>query len=316
MIENEGPLRIGVIGDDAMARQMLDALEWRTPGVIVVAVANEGSTPNPFALLRAQGATAVCIAGPASERAGAIQEALEAGMHVCCPLPVAGDLSTLDSLILRATAAPDLITYVPNPLRHWLPLRTLHERRKSAGAPISLFASYRTKRDRPGDLFTDLALPMIDLAMWLVEGEVERVQVMAERLFTSGDAPPEGADTALIILRFASGIVATLEIARSLPDSAAQGEELTLEFIGREAVLRATPNNQAITITGGRGTEREDWLPHPALGIIESFVETVRTGASPPQSLLDVRWVLPVLEKVRLGAATGEMVRVGGALRR
>jgi predicted dehydrogenase len=317
MSENQALLRMGVIGHDPLAAQMLDALERRTPGVMAVAVTNAGSTPNSSALLRAHGAAAVCIAGPPAERASAMHDALDAGMHVCCPQPVAGDLSTLDALILRATAAPDLIAYVPNPVRHWLPLHTLHERRKSLGTPISLFATHRTKRSRTGDLFTDLALPLIDMAMWLVEAEVERVQVMAERLFTTGDAAgPEETDTALIMLRFANDVVATLEIARALPDSYPQDEELTVEFMGRDAVLRAMPTNQAITITGATGAERDDWLPHPAISIVNAFVETIRTGASPPQSLVDARWVLPVLEKVRLAAMTGEMVRVGGAIRR
>ncbi len=126
-----------------------------------------------------------------------------------------GDLSTLDSLILRSTETGAMV-YAPNPLRHWLPLATLRERRKTVGAPISLFAAHRTKRDLPGltgDLFTDLVLPLIDYAIWLVESEVERVQVMAERLF-SGERTesPEGADSALIIMRFANGVVATLEV--------------------------------------------------------------------------------------------------------
>ncbi len=69
-------------------------------------------------------------------------------------------------------------------------------------------------------------------------------------------------------------------------------------------------------MTGTMGTTRNDWLPSPATSIVETFVETIRTGASAPQSLLDARWTLPVLEKVRLAAATGEMVRVGGAMRR
>ncbi|HEY8291937.1 MAG TPA: hypothetical protein VIG44_05595, partial [Thermomicrobiales bacterium] len=118
------------------------------------------------------------------------------------------------------------------------------------------------------------------------------------------------------ILRFANGVVATLEVARSLPDNAPQAEEVSVEFLGRDAVLRANPTNQAITVTGTTGIAREDWLPAPAVSIAQTFIETIRTGAPAPQSLLDARWVLPVLEKVRLAAATGEMVRVGGALRR
>lgn len=310
------PLRVAVIGDTPMAGALRDELTNRTPGVEVVAVASEGSTPSPATLTRAMGAQAICIATPIEERAGHIVDALEAGCHVCCPAPVAGDLSTLDSLILRAADA-GVTVYAPSPLRHWLPLATLHERRKIVGAPISLFAAHRTTRARVDDLFTDLALPLIDLALWLVESEVERVQVMAGRLFTDGAADgPDRADTALIVMRFASGVVATLEVARSLPGDFPQAEELSVEYLGRDAVLRANPTNQAVTVTGAAGATREDWLPSPAVSIVQTFIETVRTGAVAPQSLLDARWVLPVLEKVRLAAATGEMVRVGGALRR
>jgi predicted dehydrogenase len=316
MSATDRPLRVAVLGDGPLARPLLDALTYRTPGAQVVAVAAEGSTPNPSAITRAMGAEAVCIAAPVADRAGLIVAALEAGVHVCCPVPVAGDLSTLDGLILRA-AETEAIVYAPNPLRHRPPLATLHERRRTIGAPTSLFAAHRTTHAIAGDLFTDLALPLIDVALWLVEAEVERVQVMAERLFTDGaGAGPDGADAALILLRFANGVVATLEVARSLPDNFPQAEEVSVEFLGRDAVLRANPTNQTVTIAGAGGTAREDWLPSPAVGIARTFVETIRAGVTAPQSLLDARWVLPVLEKVRLAAATGEMVRVGGALRR
>jgi predicted dehydrogenase len=316
MSETTQPLRVAVLGDGPLARPLLDALTYRTPGASVVAIAAEGSTPNPSVLTRAMGADAVCVAAPLGERAGYIVDALEAGVPVCCPAPVAGDISTLDSLILRAADA-GVTVYAPSPLRHWLPLVTMHARRKSVGAPISLFAAYRTTRAQIGDLFTELALPLIDLALWLVESEVERVQVMANRLFTGEVTDsPDSADAALIIMRFANGVVATLEVARSLPDDFPQSEEVAVELLGRDAVLRADPTNQVVTVTGRAGTTRADWLPSPVVSIAQTFVETIRTGAVAPQSLLDARWVLPVLEKVRLAAATGEMVRVGGALRR
>ncbi|HEY7910067.1 MAG TPA: Gfo/Idh/MocA family oxidoreductase, partial [Thermomicrobiales bacterium] len=307
MSATDQPVRVAVLGDGPLARPLLDALTDRTPGARVVAVATEGSTPNPSAITRAMGAEAVCVAAPVADRASLIVAALEAGIHVCCPVPVAGDLSTLDSLILRATET-DAIVYAPNPLRHWLPLATLHERRRTIGAPISLFAAHRTTRAITGDLFTDLALPLIDVALWLVEAEVERVQVMAERLFTDGAGEgPDSADAALILMRFANGVIATLEVARSLPDNSPQAEDVSVEFLGRDAVLRANPTNQAITVTGATGITREDWLPAPAVSIAQTFIETIRTGTPAPQSLLDARWVLPVLEKVRLAAATGEM---------
>lgn len=297
--------RIGVVGIGPVADAYRDAIAYRTPDATLV----PSSAP-----LTTDAVDAVCIVTPTTDRPTLLADAVMAGVHVCCPVPVAGDLSTLDSLILRG-ADSGLVVYAPNPLRHWLPLRTMHERRKNVGTPISLFAARRTTRAVIGDIFTDLALPLIDMALWLVEAEVERVQVMAERLFPSA-GESEGADSALILMRFANNVVATLEVARSLPDNCAQAEEVAVELCGRDAVLRADPTNQAVTITGPTGTVREDWLPHPAISIVATFVETIRTGAVAPQSLLDARWTLPVLEKVRLAAATGEMVRVGGALRR
>lgn len=316
MSAGEGTLRVAVIGDSPPARAMLDELTNRTPGVEVVSVASEGSTPTPATLARAMGVKALCIATPIEERAGDIAAALQAGLHVCCPAPVAGDLSTLDRLILRAADAGVTI-YAPNPLRYRLPLMTLYARRNAAGTPISLFAAHRTTRARAADLFTDLALPLLDYALWLVGSDVERVQVMAGRLFTNGAAAkPEDADSALIVMRFANDVVATLEVARSLPDNAPQTEEISVEYCGRDAVLRAEPTNQAVTVTGTGGITRTDWLSSPAVSIVETFVETIRTRAAAPQSLVDARSALTVLENVRLAAATGEMVRVGGALRR
>src|SRR4051812_50111028 len=84
------PLRIAVLGEGPLARPMLDALTYRTPGAEVVAIASAGSTPNPDALTRAMGADAVCVVGPLAERAGYIADALEAGLPVCCPPPAAG----------------------------------------------------------------------------------------------------------------------------------------------------------------------------------------------------------------------------------
>lgn len=297
--------RVGVVGDGPVADAYRYAITYRTPDATLVP---------PSSPVTTDAMDAVCIVTPTTDRPTLLTDAVTAGVHVCCPVPVAGDLSTLDSLILRG-ADSGLVVYAANPLRHWLPLRTMFERRKNVGAPISLFAASRTTRAITGDIFTDLALPLIDMALWLVEAEVERVQVMAERLFPSA-GESAGADSALILMRFANNVVATLEVARSLPDNAAQAGELAVELCGRDAVLRADPANQAVTISGPTGTVREDWLPHPAISIVETFVETIRTGAVAPQSLLDARWTLPVLEKVRLAAATGEMVRVGGALRR
>ena len=309
------PLRLAVFGDTPLADDFRHALRERVAGVTLVAT--DDATP---AALVGSEADAVIVATTTAARAGFVAAAIERGVPVCCPLPVAGDLSTLDGLIVRAAEA-GVLAFAPNPLRYWLPLTRLHERRGTVGKPAALYAAHRTKRiAEADDLFTDLVLPLVDATLWIVGGVAERVQVMAGRLYDdrTGDRDDTTAlaDTALLLLTFANGLTATLDVARSLPDAAPDAHELLVEYLGMDAVLRATPANMTVEITGTSGTRVVDWLPSPAVAMVETFVAAVRSGQGVPQSLVDARWSLAVLEKVRLAAASGAMVRVGGAVRR
>ncbi len=310
--EQRPPLRVGVVGAGAGAGQYFDALEQRVADVEAVPLF--GVAPDA---LGAVPLDALIVATATPERAAFVAAAVGRGIPTCCPLPVTGDLSTLDGLILAATEA-GVPVFVPNPLRYWSPLHTLHARRRSVGTYSAIWGASRTTRAVAGDIWTDLALPLIDAAWWCAGSEIERVQVMAERLFGATECGDNdhAADAAIMLVRFASGLVATLEVARSLPDTHPQAEELVFELLGWDAILRAVPTNQTVTITNGSGIAQTNWLPTPAAAIAEAFVSAVRDGTPMAQGLLDARWTLPVLEKVRLAAATGEMVRVGGALRR
>jgi len=322
-MNDTAPLRIGVVGDTPLARQFLAALDGRIPGAIGVALSSYGvdvdKDSGDAGTLAGSALDAVIVASPTAERAATVAAAVERGVHVCCPLPVVADLPTLDALIVRAAQA-GVIAFAPNLLRYVLPVTQLYEARRTVGKPAALFAAHRTRYSDnddggSGDLFAELALPLVDLAMWIVGGEVERVQVMAERLFAP-EHTPDGADTALMLLRFAGGLTATLEAARSLPDTAPHADELLVEYLGLDAVLRATPANLAVTVIGREGVRAESLLATPAPAVAEAFVAAIRGGQGAPQSLVDARWSLAVLEKIRLAAVTGEMVRVGGAVRR
>ncbi len=315
------PLRLAVFGHTALADDFRRALRERVAGVSLV---EAGDAP-PVALADVD-ADAVIVAAETAARAGLVAAAIGRGLPVCCPLPVAGDLPTLDGLIVRAAEA-GVLAFAPNPLRHWLPLAHLHERRGAVGKPAALYMAHRTRRmAEAGDLFTDLALPLVDAALWIVGGVAERVQVMAGRLYggdggngerdNGGDGGGDDrlADTALVLLTFAGGLTATLDLSRSLPDAAPQAHELLVEYLGMDVVLRAAPANMAVEITGAGGTRAVDWLPSPAVSMAETFAAALRSGQGVPQSLVDARWSLAVLEKVRLAAATGEMVRVGGGV--
>lgn len=299
-------LRLAVLGDTPLADDCRRTVRERVAGVIVV----ETGDATPADAVRQVEADAVIVATAVAARAGLIAAATARGLHVCCPLPVADDLPTLDGLIVRAAESGRTV-FAPNLLRYWLPLARLHERRKAIGTPAALFAAHRLRRGPDvGDLFTDVALPLVDAALWVIEGVVERVQVMTERLYATDDGP---ADTAILLLTFAGGLTATLEVARSLPEGG-PGEELLVEYLGLDAVLRAAPTNLTVEITGVGGTRAVDWLPSPTVTTVETFVAALRAGQGMPQSLIDARWSLAVLEKIRLAAVTGEMVRVGGGV--
>ena len=247
------------------------------------------------------------VTGDPAGRATILAEAAVRGRALLTLLPPTTTAARLDDLILTAAQGGGRVTCA-NPLRLFPATAEAARllRDKALGQPLALFASVRTK-PAPGDALAELGLPLLDYLVWLVRSEVATIQATAASLF-GGKEP----DTWLLILHFRSGLVATVELARSLPLAFPTATETRIEFLGTEHAVVAEPDNLSITIHAADGATRRDPCgPDVAHALLDEFLPTLRDGAASEQSLVNLRWVMPLIEAARISAAHGDPVAIG-----
>lgn len=238
------------------------------------------------------------------EAAVRVRAALASGKPtICLTLPT--DLAVLDELAALATQHGTMLS-LPNELRYLPATIALREAvvRGDTGPIISVFAAWRTSRAL-ADPLDVLGAALLDLLGWCLPGAIDRVQVLGGPLF----GPKRGA--VALTLRGTDGLVRTVELAASLPVGYEQEDELLIEVLGEEAVLRAEPFNQAITIAGAGRRWRQEWSPETIGPILDAFVAAVRTGQEPPDSPAQLRPTLALLAELRAAAGDGAARVVG-----
>lgn len=164
------------------------------------------------------------------------------------------------------------------------------------GQRIAAYASARAKR-RDGDPLIDLGAPVLDYLLTVLGATVESVLATSERL------AGETTDAWFLTLRFADGLVATVDLGTFLPDSYPLNLELRLEISGTDRVIVADPANVAVTVIGPAGLIRDDAYPESYEDQLRRFAEAVRAGDA--ASLAS-----GVIDAARRSAATGEVVKL------
>lgn len=110
----------------------------------------------------------------------------------------------------------------------------------AAGKLYGLFGSFRVSRETPGEaLPTDALLPLIGIALDLIDDRITRVWATNCSLLANGDAW-------FIHLRTATDILLTLEVLACCAPGAAP--ELLLEITAHDRVLRAEPTRQSVIV--------------------------------------------------------------------
>lgn len=281
-VSTNSPLRISVLGTGARGQAFVTAVREHPDAVLV---GDEAGVSTDY--------DAVLIAGgdepTLAERArGALQRGqavLWAGMPADPAL-----LDELGALATRHGAALSL----PNELRYLPATRAAREAvaRGETGPLLGVFAAWRAARALGPDPFRELALPLLDYLGWCLPGGFTRVQATVAPLF--GPERP----AALLTLRHASGVVATVEIVAP-PAGCVQDDEVTIEILGEEAALRVEPFNQAIAITTAGRSRRVPWHRPAAYPLVDDFVLAVRDGREPPGSPEELRPTLALIEELR-----------------
>ncbi len=247
------------------------------------------------------------VAGDMADRATILAEAAVRGRAVLATSPPAGTLTRLDDLILTASEGGARVA-CPNPWRvvpaTALAARQLRE--PGIGQLLAVFAAHRTKQAM-GDPLVELGLPLLDYLVGALRAEVVQVQATAETLFAT-DGPGE-PDTWLLLLRFRTGLIATVELGRSLPAAFPTDSELRVEFAGSERVVVADAENLGVTTYAGDGSVRRNASgPDAHRALLDGFLPAVRDAQAPEESLVTLRWVMPLIEAARRSAAEGTPV--------
>jgi predicted dehydrogenase len=180
--------------------------------------------------------------------------------------PAAADVQDLVDL---ADAAGDRIASA-NPLRYGLHTRRLVEELQASGDPLETF--FATLRFRPTQLPAHALPGLLDYLADVSHGEIERVASMAY---------PDPT-IQIVSLRYASGVLGSLELGAHLPASFPSASELIVECFCRSHVFHCAPANQAVTVYDAISQRHIDWQPEPADAIVKAFATWLGGGPRPP----------------------------------
>jgi myo-inositol 2-dehydrogenase / D-chiro-inositol 1-dehydrogenase len=268
-------------------------------------------------------ADAVMICSPTPTHAALIERAAAAGKPVFCEKPI--DLS-----VERVRACLAAVERAGVPLmvgfnRRFDPsFRSLHDRLR-AGEIGRLELLTITSRDpapppagyiaSSGGLFRDMMIHDLDMARFLLGEEPVEVYAAASVLVDPAIGAAGDVDTAVVVLRAASGALAQISNSRR----AVYGYDQRIEAHGAAGMLRAG-NARASTVerAGAEGFTVDPALPFfleryaaAYRAELEAFVAAIEAGVRPVPGGTDGLASLVLADAATESAASGKPVRIG-----
>ena len=233
-------LNIGLIGAGRIGRVHVENLVARIPAahLLMVADVNEVAAQecaaqygipqaagNYRAILQNEAIAAVVICSSTDTHARIIEEAADAGRHIFCEKPIAHDLTAIDRALAAVEHAGVKLQIGFN---RRFDANYRRVRQAIAGGEIGdLRLLHITSRDpapppldyirRSGGLFMDMTIHDFDMVRFLTGSEAEEVVTMAAVTVDPAIGAAGDVDTAVILLRFANGVIGTIETAARRP---------------------------------------------------------------------------------------------------
>jgi len=280
--EDRGVIGVGVIGCGRIGRVHLETLS-RASGARVVIVSNptidkaeeaarmfgvDAWTADAHDVIEHPDVEAVWICSPSNVHAEQIHACARAGKHVFCEKPLATTLS-------------DTIAAIRAMERENLKLMTALQRRfdpsfqrvkagilrGEIGDPIVVKLCSRDPAPPPasyvaggGGIFTDMAIHDLDMARFLMASEPTEILASGLNCVSPDirDLPgPEAYDTANMIVRFANGREALIDVCRQAP----YGYDQRIEVLGTRGML--STDNMFPTTANLYTRERVGFADHP-----------------------------------------------------
>ena len=270
-------LNVGVIGAGRIARVHAATLTYRLPNARVAAIADVNlaaaqeaaahfnipvATDDPGQVFADPAIDAVLVCSITSTHAPFIVAAAKAGKHIFCEKPIALDLAQIDEALAAVDAAGVKLQVGFN---RRFDANFARVRKAVAegeiGRPAILHIISRDPGPPPieyakgsGGMFLDMTIHDFDMARFLVGAEVEEIYTQAAVTVDPAIGAIGDVDTAVILMKFADGVIGTIDNCRR----ASYGYDQRVEVLGSKGAI-ATANNypNAATISDGTSVRRD-----------------------------------------------------------
>ena len=268
---NANRLHIGIIGAGRIGKVHAETAAFRLPEVKIVSItdvdrdaaarlANHCAIPvvadSSAEIFADPGVDAVLICSPTGTHAELIAQAARAGKQIFCEKPVALDLAKIDSA-LESVAKAGVKLQIGFNRRFDSNFARVRQAVAGGeiGTPRLLHIISRDPAPPPisyvkvsGGMFLDMTIHDFDMARFLIADEVEEIFVSGGVMVDPEIGAAGDLDTAVIVMRFRNGVIATIDNCRQ----AAYGYDQRVEILGSLGKI-ATENrypNQATVSTG------------------------------------------------------------------
>ncbi len=262
-------LNIGLIGAGRIGRVHAENLSTRVPAANLMMVADVSeqaaqqvaqryripqAVSDYRALLDNPNIDAVLICSATNTHAQIIEEAAQAGKQIFCEKPIALSLATIDGA-LKAVDQAGMKLQIGFNRRFDANYRRVRQaiEQGEIGEPQMLHIISRDPAPPPieyvkvsGGIFLDMTIHDFDMARFLVGSEVEEVYAAGGVMIDPAIGAAGDIDTALIVLRFANGVIGTIDNSRK----AVYGYDQRVEVLGSAGAINTSnnyPNNAVIS---------------------------------------------------------------------
>jgi len=262
-------LHIGVIGAGRIGKVHAETVAFGIPGAKLVSiadldrdaaqsVANRCGIPTVAAssqdILSDPQVDAILICSSTDTHAELIAEAARAGKHIFCEKPIAHDLGKIDGA-LEAVAKAGVKLQVGFNRRFDPNFARVRRAVESGeiGAPRLMHIVSRDPAPPPlsyvkvsGGMFLDMTIHDFDMARFLIGDEVEEIFVAGGVMVDEAIGALGDLDTAVIVLRFRSGVIGTIDNCRQ----AAYGYDQRVEILGSRGAIASEncyPNQATVS---------------------------------------------------------------------
>jgi myo-inositol 2-dehydrogenase / D-chiro-inositol 1-dehydrogenase len=309
-------LNVGLIGAGRIGRVHAENLTYRIPEARVLMIADvfedaarqcaarygiSSVTSDYRAILDHPKIDAVMICSATDTHAQIIEEAAAAGKQIFCEKPIDHSLAKIDRALAAVERAGVKLQVGFNRRfdANFMRVRQAVERGE-IGEPQLLHIISRDPAPPPleyinvsGGIFLDMTIHDFDMARFLIGAEVVEVYTAAGVMVDPAIGAAGDLDTALVVLRFANGVIGTIDNSRR----AVYGYDQRVEILGSAGAI-STGNNypNAAIISDGASVRRDLPLNFFMERYVESyvaelaaFVDAVRNDRPAPVGGIDGR---------------------------